>query len=80
MFDTPEHFARLASSLGPVGGRVALTILVLVGALLPRWVAKRAIRRRFGGTRASTEGGLTEAGLGDRYGAYRLRKIARYLV
>lgn len=80
MFDSPENFAGLASFLGPVGGRVALTILVLVGALLLRWVAERAIRRRFGEARTRGEGGLSEAGLDDRHGAYRLRKISRYLV
>ena len=75
-----DLLASLKSFLGPVGGRAALTILVLVGALLLQRVAERSIRRRFGETRARSEGGLAEAGLGDRYGSYRLRKISRYLV
>jgi len=80
LFDALSNFAGVASFLGPVGGRVALTVLVLVGALLLRRVAERAIRRRLGEARARGEGGLAEAGLDDRYGAYQLRKISRYLV
>jgi hypothetical protein len=63
----------LASFLGPVGGRVTLT--VLVGALLLRRVTERAIRRRLGEARARGEGGLTEARFDDRYSAYRLRNM-----
>jgi hypothetical protein len=63
----------LASFLGPVGGRVTLT--VLVGALLLRRVTERAIRRRLGEARARSEGSLIEARFDDRYSAYRLRNM-----
>jgi len=63
-----------------VGGRAALTVLVLVGAFTLRWVVGRAIHRQFGTGGTSSGGGLTEAARDDRHSAYWLRKVAAYAV
>ncbi len=65
---------------GAIGFRVALTVLVLIGAFALRRVLVRAVRRRFGTAGASGGGGLVEAGRDDRYSAYWLRKMATYAV
>src|SRR3712207_8180220 len=62
------------------GVRVVVTTLVLAGAIVLRWAIGRAIRRRFGSEGASGGGGLAEAALDDRHGAYWLRKLAGYVV
>jgi small-conductance mechanosensitive channel len=67
-------------SSGPIWVNVALTVLIVVGALILRWLSKRAIRRRFGTTGTSEGGGLEEAARDDRFGAYWLRKIAGYVI
>ncbi len=63
-----------------VGGRVVLTVLVLAGTISLRWLALRAIRRRFGTEGASGGGGLSEAGKDDLHSAYWLRKAASYII
>lgn len=63
-----------------IGGQVALTILVLVGAFILRWAAGRAIQRRFGTEGTSGGGGLAEAARDDRHSAYWLRKVVAYVV
>jgi small-conductance mechanosensitive channel len=61
-------------------GRVILTALVLAGAFVARWVAVRAVRRRFGTAGASGGGGLAEAARDDRHSAYWLRKVTGYVI
>ncbi len=75
-----KSLGSLAGLSGPIGVRVVLTILVLIGALVLRRVVVRALRRRFGTAGTGGEGGLSEAGRDDRYTAYRLRKVATYAV
>ncbi len=77
----------LSESLGSLGGfsgsisvRVVLTILILIGALVLRRVAVRALRRRFGTAGTGSGGGLSEAGRDDRHTAYWLRKVVTYAI
>lgn len=66
---------------GPeVGGRLLLTLLVAVGALVLRRVAVRAVRRRFGTSGQGGGGGPSEAGRDDRHSAYWIRKVTTYAV
>ena len=65
---------------GPVRGNVALTVIVVAGALVLRWISRRAVSRRFGTTGASEGGGLEEAARDDRFSAYWLRKITGYAI
>ncbi|CAN5577335.1 hypothetical protein BH24ACT21_BH24ACT21_07830 [soil metagenome] len=78
----PDGFLQGVSRLegGPIWGNVSLTVLVLAGALVLRWIVRRAVSRRFGTTGASEGGGLEEAARDDRYGAYWLRKVAGYAI
>lgn len=70
----------LSGLSGPIGFRVALTVLVLIGALVLRRVVVRTLRRRFGTAGAGGGGGPVEAGRDDRHSAYWLRKIATYAI
>lgn len=63
-----------------IGGRVLLTLLILVVAFVLRRVVLRAVRRRFGTTGTGGGGGPSEAGRDDRHSAYWLRKVATYAV
>ena len=78
----PDGFLQGMSGLlsGPIWGNVGLTVLVVAGALVLRWIVRRAVSRRFGTTEASEGGGPEEAARDDRYGAYWLRKIAGYAI
>ena len=78
----PDGFLQDMSGLvdGPIWGNVALTILVLAGVMLLRWIVRRAVNRRFGSTEASEGGGLEEAARDDRFSAYWLRKVAGYAI
>ena len=84
MFGEGSFMEGLGGLLGgsgwEVGGRLALTVLILLGALLARRVAARAVRRRFGTEGAGGGGGPSEAGRDDRRSAYWLRKVAAYAV
>ena len=78
-----EAFERLTGTAGGwemVGGRLLLTLLVLVGALVLRRVAARAVLRRFGTVGIGGGGGPSEAGRDDRHSAYWVRKMAAYAV
>ncbi len=78
-----EAFERLTGTAGGwevVGGRLLLTLLVLVGALVLRRVAARAVLRRFGTAGIGGGGGPSEAGRDDRHSAYWVRKVAVYAV
>ena len=78
----PNGFLQGVSRLlsGPIWGNVSLTVLVVAGALVLRWIARRAVARRFGTTEASEGGGLEEAARDDRFSAYWLRKVAGYAI
>ncbi len=65
---------------GSIWVNLVLTILIVAGALILRWISRRAIRRRFGTAEASEGGGLEEAARDDRFGAYWLRKVAGYAI
>ncbi len=77
-----EAFEGLAGSVGgpEVDVRVLLTLLVILGALVLRRVAARAVRRRFGTTGQGGGGGPSEAGRDDRHSAYWIRKVTTYAV
>ena len=75
-----ESLGSLGGLSGPIGVRVVLTILVLIGALVLRRVVVRALRRRFGTAGAGGGGGLSEAGRDDRHTAYWLRKVVTYAI
>ncbi|MGB3682530.1 MAG: mechanosensitive ion channel family protein [Rubrobacteraceae bacterium] len=78
----PDKFLQSMYGLlgGPVWSNVGFTVLILAGALVLRWVARRAVSRRFGTTEASEGDGLEEAARDDRYSAYWLRKVSGYAV
>ena len=78
----PDGFSQGITELlsGPIWGNVALTVLVVAGALILRWVAHRAVNRRFGATEASEGGEHGEEARDDRYSAYWLRKAAGYAI
>ena len=75
-------FEGLAGAVGgtEVGVRILLTLLVILGALLLRRVAARAVRRRFGTAGRGGGGGPSEAGRDDRHSAYWIRKVTTYAV
>lgn len=78
----PDGFLQGVSGLlgGPIWGNVGLTVLVVTGALVLRWIVRRAVSRRFGTTEASEGGGPEEAARDDRYSAYWLRKATGYAI
>jgi len=68
----------LASILGPIWSRLVLSALVVVGALVLRWAARRAIRRQLAKPRAGED--RPELGVEERHGIYWLSKISGYAI
>jgi small-conductance mechanosensitive channel len=73
-----EGLADLARLLGPIWSRLALSVLVLVGALVLRWAARRAIRRQFAKPRVGED--RPELVVEDRHGIYWLNKLSGYAI
>ena len=79
-----DGFGEALGGLGGVAGgpqivgRLLLTLLVVVGALVLRRVADGAVRRRVGTTGHGSGGGPSEAGRDDRHRAYWVGKVTNY--